>query len=624
MRTFASAFILFILALSSVSYGQVAANSGASSERTDNPEKNFFPVGDLKEGMRGTARTVFSGSRSEEFNVEILGVLPGWIGPKQDLIVGRISGGQADRTKVFAGMSGSPVYIDGKLVGAISYSFPFATEAICGITPIEQMISIFEQEKGGKASSSSPKTFSFAELAASEWLPDLADGSALSQANTVSGSSSNPLGAAVSQTFRPISVPVSFSGISQATLNRFAPQLLKAGLLPVSAPVGAARTMEMKEADENTLLGGDSVVIHLTTGDISMAASGTVTLRDGNKIYAFGHPFLAAGASSLPMSESHVVTVVPNINNSFKLAVPDGMVGRMTQDRNTGVFGELGQAPKMIPVRINLRTSRNKLETLEFSIANDELLSPLLVNMALINTIMAYERGLGDLTIEVNGKVNLNGHDPVNMKGRFGGPMAVRLAAGTVVVPVGNLLVSRFDNLSIKGIEVDLSLTEGNKVAALERIEVDRTEARAGETINIQAFVRGDSGRVFTQQIPFTIPKGTPEGSLTIEVGDGAKLQEKSASKKFVPDTLAELIGKINEVKKNDRLYVQSYRTTKGAIVGSNEMPNLPPSVLATMNNNRSAGGFKPTVETLVSEVEVAPAEFIVTGQQSIKIQIIR
>lgn len=625
MRTFVPFVLFSLLILNLVAFGQVQPSATGAVAASQPKDPAFFPLKDVKEGMTGKAMTVFSGTRPEGFNVEILGVLPGWIGPKQDLIVGRLSGGGAERTKVFAGMSGSPVYIDGKLVGAISYAFPFSTEAICGITPIEQMVSIFESSPAASTSASRPKTYSFAELASTDWTPNLPTvndryGSGFSSADPAS-----PLSAVTSQTFRPISVPVSFSGISQKTLDAFAPQLLRAGLLPVSAPVGStSMPATMKKPDENTLRGGDSVVIHLTLGDISMAASGTVTLREDGKIYAFGHPFLGVGASSLPMSESSVVTVVPSLNNSFKLAVPTDLVGSMTQDRATGVFGELGEAPKMIPVTVNLMTSRNKLQKLNFEVARDDILTPLLVNMAVFNSITASERSLGDLTIEVKGSVGIKDHPAVKIDGRFGGINAVRFAAGAVVVPIGNLLVSRFKNLDFQGIEIDLKVTEGDNEASLERIEVDRSEARAGDTVYIQAFVRGESGKLFTQRIPFTIPAGTPAGPLTIEVGDGSKLQEKSASRKFVPETLSDLIGKINEVKKNDRLYVQSYRTTKGAIVGSDEMPNLPPSVLATMNNGRTSGGFTPTVETMVSEVEVAPAKFIITGQQSIKIEVVK
>ena len=167
---------------------------------------------------------------------------------------------------------------------------------------------------------------------------------------------------------------------------------MQAGLLPVAAAGGSAPITPMKKASEKTLLGGTSVSMQLTRGDYSLAAAGTVTFRDGNKIYAFGHPFLSLGSSDLPMSESHVITVVPNINNSFKLAVPDAMVGSMTQDRATGVYGSLGRAPKMIPVKINVRTSRGQTETLNFEVVKDDFLTPLLLNITVFNTIVAQER----------------------------------------------------------------------------------------------------------------------------------------------------------------------------------------------------------------------------------------
>jgi len=338
-----------------------AQTPGPSASGPGTPQ--LMPLADLKEGMSGVARTVFKGDKPEEFGVEILGVLPGAIGPKQDLIVGRLLGGPAERTAVFAGMSGSPVYIDGKLVGAISYSFPFSKEPICGITPIEQMIAIFEKKQPVKTASAEPRALSFAQLASSIWSPEL-PGGGLAQPSTVTNANSK-MAAVAGQSFQPIATPLTFSGFSQAALELYGPQLTQAGLLPVSSAGGSAAITPMKKAVDDTLVGGSSVSMELARGDYSLAASGTVTLRDGGRIYAFGHPFLGLGTSDLPMSESHVVTVVPNLSNSFKLAVPDAMVGSMTQDRATGVFGELGQAPKMIPVHINLQTSRGQTKSLD-------------------------------------------------------------------------------------------------------------------------------------------------------------------------------------------------------------------------------------------------------------------
>jgi hypothetical protein len=605
-------------------FGQAEPANVSVSIKNTSAKQQFFPLSELRDGMKGTARTVFRGTQSEEFEVEILGVLPDGIGPKQDLVIGRISGGEAERTKVFAGMSGSPVYINGRLVGAISYSFPFSKEAICGITPIEQMISIFEENEKRAPSAKAPRKFSFAELAATEWKPNF-PGRATVSTSMLAASGSNPaLNALAGQTFQPIATPLTFTGISQDILNQFAPDLLNVGLLPVSAAGGGAKIAPMKKADETTLLGGDSVTMQLSRGDVSLSASGTVTFRDGEKIYAFGHPFLALGTSDLPMSESSVVTVVPSISNSFKLAVPHDMVGAMTQDRATGVYGKLGKAPKMIPVTMNLKTSRNQTDTLKFEVMNDEALTPLLINIAVANAITAQERGIGDLTVEVNGEIKMKGQKSVRIESRNAGSAAVRLASFAVVIPVATLLQSHFEELDITGINIDISSTDGSKTAGLERIELNKTEVRAGEEVELQAFIRTDTGRILTQKIPFKIPADTPTGTLKIEIGDGNSLQSKSPTQYFVPGNLADLVNKINELKKTDRLYIQSYRVTKGAIIGSNELPNLPPSVLATMNTNKSTGSFKPTVETVLTTQEIAPAEYIIFGQQTLEVTVVK
>jgi hypothetical protein len=614
-------FIVVSLSVISI-YGQLSTPAKFEPEKSAASAVELFPLSELKEGMRGVARTVFRGSEPEEFSVEILGVLPGGIGPKQDLIVGKISGGGADRTSVFAGMSGSPVYIDGKLVGAISYSFPFSKESICGITPIQQMIAIFEQKPASVAKPSEPKALSFAELASTtlELPGEIGTGIAAFSG----GIADSKLAAVSGQSFQPIATPVTFSGFSQRTLDVFAPQLMRVGLMPVSAAGGTSTIRPMKPADATTLVGGDSVSMQLTRGDYSLAASGTVTFRDGEKIYAFGHPFLSLGTSDLPMSESHVVTVIPNLNNSFKLAVPDAMVGSMTQDRATGVFGKLGQAPKMIPVTINLQTSRGRSETLKFEVVKDDFLTPLLLNLTTYNALVANERGLGDSTVQLDGEIITKGHEPIRLVKRFAGAQAAQMTAGAVAVPTSTLFRSRFDDLDIEGVVLNITSTDGSRTATLDRLAVDKQQVKAGETIEVQAFVRTDSGKFLVQRIPVTIPAGTPSGSLNITVGDGSTAQKNTAIQQFVPKNADELIQTINRMKIADRLYLQTFRTSNGAVVGVNEMPNLPPSVLATLNNDRTVGGFRPVVRSIVTEQEIAPSEYIISGQQSIAVEVVK
>ncbi len=585
-------------------------------------DTRIFPVSELREGMRGTARTVFRGTKSEEFNVEILGVIPNWIGPKQDIIIGRLSGANAERTSVFAGMSGSPVYVDGKLVGAISYSFPFSKEPICGITPFEQMASVVERAPATKTASTQPKAFSYAELLSNNWRPNFMD---IPLSGVVSGfANDSRLSAVAGQTFRPISTPITFSGVSQQTIDNLAPTLQRAGILPVATAGGGSRIAPLKPSNDTTLLGGDSIVVHLARGDIQIAAAGTVTFRDGDKIYAFGHPFFSLGSADLPMSESHVVTVVPNANNSFKLAVPDASVGSMTQDRATGIYGVLDRTPKMLPVRIRLTTSRGRTEEVNFESAFDQLLTPLIVNAGVSNALSANERGIGESTIEFDGEITIKGEESIRLRRRFAGMQAAVFAASAAAVPLGALLRADFDGLEITGVTLNMTAIDGSKTATIERIAADRTRVRAGEIVEITSFERAESGKVSTRKIPVTIPKDTEPGTLSLIIGDGNAVQQNSAVTQFVPKSAAELIATINQLKRPDRLYAVLSRTSTGAIIGANEMPNLPPSVLATINNDRAAGGLKPTVQTILAEIELAPGEYIISGSQTLSIEVIR
>lgn len=581
-----------------------------------------FPVSEIREGMRGTARTVFNGTKSEEFNVEILGVIPNWIGPKQDIIVGRLSGGKADRTSVFAGMSGSPVYIDGKLVGAISYSFPFAKEPMCGITPFEQMTSVVEHAPLKRAAGSRQVSFSYSELRADLWRPSIRT-PAVTPVATGFPAGSRLVGIA-GQTFVPIATPVTFSGISQKTIDMFAPQLMQAGFIPVAASGGGSNSTALKPASETTLLGGDSVVVHLARGDVQIAAAGTVTLRDGEKIYAFGHPFFSLGSTSLPMSESHVITVVPNANNSFKLTVPDATVGSMTQDRSTVIYGKLGAAPRMLPVKLRLTTSRGRAEEISFESAFDELLTPLIINAGVANTIIVNERGLGDSTIEVKGEISIKGEQPIRIQRRFAGGSATAFAASAAAIPISSLLRANYDGLEITGVTLDIMAEDGSKTAVLDRVSADRTQARAGETMELTALVRSESGTMIAQKIPITIPKDAAPGTVTILIGDGNAVQKDAAITQFTPKTAAEFIATYNRLKRSDKLYAVLSRSSTGTIMGASEMPNLPPSMLATINNDRTAGGSKPALQTIIAEWEVPSGEYIVTGSQTLSVEIVR
>ena len=586
-------------------------------------DARLFALEDLRPGMKGVSRTVFAGTEPQEFAVEILGVLPGFPAPRQSAIIAKLSGSNVEKTGVFAGMSGSPVYIDGKLVGAIAFSFPFSKEPIAGITPIQQMIDIFEKGSGQIQRPREPRPISFTELASTQWKATLPKPIVTGAPIITPVSEGSLLLPLMGQQMTPIATPVVFGGISQESLALFAPQLMANGLLPVSGAGGSAAITPLAKATEKTLTPGTSISVQLVRGDYSIAASGTVTFRDGDRIYAFGHPFLSLGAADMPMSETAVVTVIANMNNSFKLSVPGSMMGSISQDRSSGVFGELGQSPKMIPVKINLHTSRDRSETYSYEIANDTFLTPLLLNITVFNTITSSERALGESTITIKGAINVKGQEPIEVDRRFSAGNSPVLAAGSVAGPISSLLGSGFDDVQIEGVTLDISSADTKFAGTLERIALSKTEARRGENIEIQAYVRTESGKQFVQRIPVQIPEDATPGQLLVFVGDGAALQEGSAARSFVPQDLGQLVKAINRVKKSDRLYVKMFRITPGAVIGTNELPNLPPSVVATLNSDRNSGGYTPTALSAVYEMELPRAEFVVSGQQLIALDIV-
>jgi hypothetical protein len=619
LKIYLSASILLVVVLSNTVLAQQPAKRIAAASTSATA---LFPLEEIRPGMKGVARTVFSGSEPQEFNLEILGLLPGYTGPRQSTIIARLVGANVDKTGVFAGMSGSPVFIDDRLVGAIAYSFPFSKEPICGITPIKQMVDIFEQGNEKRKRNVEARTVSFTSLASAEWKPSLpkqpvSAGSLI--APVAPGSALAPL---MGQQIQPIATPVVFSGISQETLSLFSTQLSSSGLLPVSGVGGAAAITPLEPFDDKTLLPGASVSVQLARGDYSIAASGTVTFRDGDKIYAFGHPFLSLGGADMPMTESSVVTVIPNTFNSFKLAVPGRMVGAISQDRATGIFGQLGHAPRMIPVKLNLHTSRGQAEQFNFEVVSDEFLTPLLLNIAVFNSITARERSIGEATISIDGSIALDGQAPIAVQRRFSAPNAALMAAGAIATPLTALMGSGFDDVNVKSIEMEITSSEEKHTASLERISLDRTEVGRGEDVEIQAYVRTDSGKQFVERIPVQIPVDAPSGQLMIMVGDGATLQESSAARSFVPRDLGQLVSAINKTKKNDRLYLRLLRPAPGVVIGSSELPNLPPSVVATLNNERTSGGYTPLMLSPVYERELPPADFVISGQQVITVTV--
>ena len=272
----------------------------------------------------------------------------------------------------------------------------------------------------------------------------------------------------------------------------------------------------------------------------------------------------------------------------------------------------------------SLTTSRGKTEEINFASAFDELLTPLIINAGMASALSAHERSIGDSTIEVVGEIRVKDNEPIKINRRFAGPQAAIFAASAAAIPVSALMRANFDGADITGVSINMTAVDVSKTAVLDRITVDKNEVRPGETIEVTAVERTESGAMITRRLPIRIPADTAAGKLSIVIGDGNAVQQNSAVTQFVPRSAAELIATINRLKRPDRLYAVLSRTSTGTIIGASELPNLPPSVLATINNDRTAGGTKPSVTTVISETELPAGDHIVSGSQTLTIEVVR
>lgn len=613
---------------------------GAFSPILSAQATKFMSVDEVRPGMKGFGKTVFQGTKIEQFDVELIGVLKNYA-PKQDMILARLSGGPLARTGVIAGMSGSPVYIDGKLLGAVAFSFPFATEPIAGIQPIQQMLGLLDQNtatpprqiarastepaegsgRGGIMLSESPTAFiynQFQRLAAGVPLSQLL----LPQSLWNSGLASPTVANATSMT--RIQTPLFVSGATPAALQQFGALFSAFGFTPVQG--GGGGSAQNLSPTPSKIEPGSSINVELIRGDLSWSANGTVTHVDGNKVYAFGHPNLTAGPTSVPMSAGYVLSLLPNLQNSFKLAVPLDVVGAFEQDRSTGIAGSLGAASSMIPVNLTMHTSLNTVTKYKFEVAADRFLTAPLMNFIVFNAITSSERALGEMTVSISGQIHLKNQEPVNIGNVFSsdanGPVMASVAA---VTPLQYLLMAGYDGVVINNIDLDITSMDRKTNAQLERISVNKAEVAPGETVTLTAYLRTTSGDTVIEQYPVQIPAGLPAGPVQLLVGDGTTVTgiDIRRGPAGVPAGIKQVISELNKLRKNDRLYIKVVSSEPGVVIGGEEFPSLPPSMAALINTDRSSSrNVSGVPNSTVREYELPQSKFVIQGQRTLNLTV--
>ncbi|HTA40847.1 MAG TPA: SpoIVB peptidase S55 domain-containing protein [Bryobacteraceae bacterium] len=558
---------------------------------------SIMPLKDVRAGMHGVGKTVFSGEKVDDFQVEILGVLEN-TGPKENLILGRLSGGPLEHTGVMQGMSGSPVYIDGKLIGAVALAFPYAKDPIAGIRPIEEMLRV-------ESAPSQPPA---------RRLSSAGDPIAMLPAREAGGFGDTRM--------VEVGTPLSLSGFTANAVERFATQMRKLGLEPRQG-ISTGGAPEDRMGDPSKLQPGSMISVELMTGDMSVGADGTVTCIDGNKVYAFGHRFLAVGPTDLPFTRSDVITLLANTNTSFKISSGRELMGVISQDRDTAIAGSLGARANMFPLDIEVTQDTKRVQTYHMKLVNDRYLSPVLFQMALFSAIDSTERSQGISSVVVHGSIEFeNRKDKVQLQNIYAGDggEAMQLSTATAI-PLAYLMQAGFDALKVKRISLQMESFDSKKALNIGQVYLSRKEVKPGDTIELMTQLEGENGVELTRSLNYKIPLGTAPGTLYFTVADGGQtsLAELKQIINETPHSPEQSIATVGRLRSSDKAYVRVWRAEPAYEVAGEELPDPPPSLALVLGSTQSVSQNR---NSKIAELVIDAGEMMLTGSRTVQVEV--
>ncbi len=530
---------------------------------------------ELKPGMKGVGKTVFQGMKVEEFGVEILGVLKKWR-PNGDLILAKLSGGPLEGTGVIAGMSGSPVYIQGKLIGAIAYAWPFSTQPIAGITPIREML---RPSLGGGG----------------EAFPQKSRGPS---------------------NFSPLATPVMLSGFPPQVLEEMIPFLKGLSCFPLQAEGQGMEGGDVKPQP------GSAIGVQLVRGDAEAIAVGTLTYMDGDRIYAFGHSFLNAGGVDFPFTGIYVHSILPSQVVSFRFTSSAALWGKINLDTETGISGQIKGKAKLIPLKISL-TLPDATRDYHFEIVDHKFLSSQFFRWASLNALLS-SLGSREATLRVFSQISLKGYPPLEREDLFTGsapsfPLAAKLAD-----LIKRLQENKFKKAQIKGVSLRIKLGEGRRSAILQGLWLDRNVVRPGDKVVVTLFFQPYSGFSFAKKVEIPIPTTAPEGQLWVKAGAVQCVHnwEKERNPYYnLPRNFPQLLETMRQEKGNDIVKVELVSSVSGYSVEGRELPSLPPSALEVMSSTPGKGGRGLVKRGRIFESWLQ-LDYVVSGCQTVPLEV--
>lgn len=585
----------------------------------------IMPLAEVRPGMTGIGHTVFEGTRIEEFRVTILGVLEN-VAPRQSMILARLEGGPLAETGVIAGMSGSPVFIEGRLVGAVAYGFPFSKETIAGLTPIGEMIEATRTEAPRAASARFPSP-----LRASA-LPRPLDRDSLlavfrrplNRVAALPGPGAELPGRLAGASLTPLALPLVFRGFDAETFEWARGFFSGLGFAPVLGAGGGAIPPDSLP----DLAPGAAVGVSLVEGDLDISVTGTVTHIDAGRVYAFGHPFYNLGPTQFPMKKAWVYSVFPSLYQSWKISTAAAApIGTIDQDRTTAISGRLGPAPRMIPVDVKLTTSRGQERSYAFRIVEDELFSPALAYLSLLSVLQSNERAFGTSTMRVESTLSFSGGRSVGVEDLFSDDAPAMRSAALAAAPMAYLMSNEFERVTVDKLEVTVTSYEDNRTASLERAWVERSgPLRPGSSVDLRLAMRTYRGEIALETIPLRIPENAAAGAYSLVVADGSTLsqiEQREMRQPFVPRDLDQLVRAIAALRQNDRIYARLVRTDEGAIVAGEYLQSLPASVLAVLGASQPGGQVVPIQTAAVWDVAL-PTQYAFSGYRVLPLTVVR
>lgn len=595
--------VAFLVVLAGAAFAQKPVPRNAVIQAATQP--NIIPLEQIHAGMKGTALTVFEGTTPEQMDVEILGVLRNSNGPKGSIILARLHGKTVEFNGVVAGMSGSPVYIDGKLAGAIAFRIgEFSKEPIAGITPIQEMLEIGELDN-----SPAPDA-----QAATKNPP------AATSRTSGPGLPADP-SAGYASYLRPIETPLVVTGFSEDTMRQFGPRLAQVGIVPVMG-VGSVSGTKQPEP----VVPGSAISAVLVRGDMNMAATCTVTYVDPTRLLACGHPILQFGQVQMPMYKAEVLATLPSTSNAFKIVNVTEEVGTFVQDRHTGILGRFGQDARMIPVTLTIHGT-GAVKQFHYEVVNNGKLTPTAMMATVYQALQGVNDSGEDITYRLKGTIDVAGFPPVNLQNMFapadaGGPTAAAVAAA-IGERFNRIYENPYGRADFKAVNLDFDLLRERRWARLESARTDVTEVRPGDEITVEAVLRPYRGDRILRQVTVKIPTSTPRGSLRILVSDGDSLDRlrrmpPAFGRKL---DLASTIAMLNQERSNNRLYVSLLEANPSAMVEDKIMPTMPASVMNVMEGMRGSQDMLVVGESSVNEAST-PVDCVVSGAQVISISV--